>query len=183
MQVSSAVREQMEVFQSSWPKIVDAVGHAFRMDESERMWLAEKPVARLIGSIPFVAGCENPQRTAVTHLGTYILSGRETKPFFNAVELDDEDVFARLRPIMTFQSGDRTLIDAGMALLALNMIEDYRSDVQIDAAVGKYNPVASGAMDFDALHAQLSSLITQDHWDLYSEVVGEDVGTLGYWYK
>jgi hypothetical protein len=183
MHVSNEVRARAKEFQSIWPQIVDAVGYAFRMDEDERRWLADKPVARLIGAIPFVAGCANPQRTAVTHLGTYILSGRETKPFFNAVELDDDDVFARLRPIMTFRMGDQDLINAGMALLALNMIEDYRNDVQIDAAVGKYNPVASGAMDYDELHGTLSSLIAQDHWVLYSEVVGEDVGTLGYWYK
>lgn len=183
VKVLANVRDRVATFQSTWPSIVDAVGHAFRMDETERTWLAEKPVARLIASIPFVAGCDNPARTAVTHLGTYILSGRETKPFFNAAELDDVDVFARLRPIMTFQGGDQLLIDAGMALLGLNMLEDYRDDIQIDAALGKYNPIASGAMAFDDLRARLSSYVARDQWDLYSEVVGQDVGTLGYWYR
>ena len=142
-------------FSEQWPEIAEAVGLSFRMDEEERARLHDKPVAKLIAAIPFLAGCDQPARTAVAHLGTYILSVRETKPFFNAEPTDDGDILARLRLIMNFRGGDEAIIDRGMALLALTMIVDYDRDVQIDSAIGKYNPVASGAFDYDIMYSTL----------------------------
>ncbi|MCG8481270.1 MAG: hypothetical protein MI724_19405 [Spirochaetales bacterium] len=142
-------------FSEQWSEIAESVGRSFRMDAEELVWLREKPVARLIAAIPFLAGCDQPARTAVAHLGTYILSIRETKPFFNADPTDDGDILDRLRLIMNFRGGDAAIIDKGMALLALTMIIDYERDTQIDAAVGKYNPVASGAFDYHAIHSDV----------------------------
>tara|TARA_B100000614_G_scaffold245063_1_gene249809 strand:+ start:697 stop:1248 length:552 start_codon:yes stop_codon:yes gene_type:complete len=172
----------VRAFTDSWPAIADAVGHAFRMSDAERSWLRDKRVARLIAAIPFVAGCRHPERTAVTHLGTYILSGRETASSFHASVDDDSDILDRLRPIMTFRGGDRTLVDAGMAFLALNMLEDYRDDIQIDAALGKYNPVASGAFRFETIRSALLAMISPEARDTYAAAIDGDPGTLAYWY-
>lgn len=177
--VSAGVRE----FTVQWPVIVDAVGQAFRMDDAEREWLAAKPIARLIGALPFIAGCDLPQRTAVAHLGTYILSGRETKSYFNADVEDDGDILARLRLIMNFSGGDPDVIDSGMARLALNMIEDYRRDVQIDAALGKYNPVASGAFDYETIREDLQQRIANSDGAPFQEVMGQDASPFSFWYK
>ncbi len=154
MSVNNAL-DFSRVFSAQWPEIAEAVGRSFRMDEEERARFHDKPVARLIAAIPFLAGCDQPTRTAVAHLGTYILSVRETKPFFNADPSDDGDILDRLRLIMNFRGGDAAIIDRGMALLALTMIVDYKRDTQIDAAMGKYNPVASGAFDYDIIHDDL----------------------------
>ncbi len=152
---TNTVVQSSRGFSEQWPEIAEAVGSAFRMDTKELEWLRKKPVAKLIAAIPFLAGCDQPARTAVAHLGTYLLSIRETKPFFNADTTDDGDILDRLRLIMNFRGGDAAVIDRGMALLALNMLDDYKRDVQIDAALGKYNPVASGAFDYEAVRTEL----------------------------
>lgn len=160
-------------FSDQWPEIAEAVGRAFRMDTQELTWLKKKPVAKLIGAIPFLAGCDQPARTAVAHLGTYILSIRETKPFFNADPTDDGDILDRLRLIMNFRGGDAEIIDKGMALLALNMLDDYKQDIQIDSALGKYNPVTSGAIDYEVTREELVNRVTPSSTeavDEYSEI-------------
>ena len=169
------------VFSEQWSEIAEAVGRSFRMDEEERVRFRDKPVARLIAAIPFLAGCDQPARTAIAHLGTYILSVRETKPFFNADPTDDGDTLARLRLIMNFRGGDATIIDKGMALLALTMIVDYKRYIQIDAALGKYNPVASGAFDYDAIHTDLVRRIEAVDCPAMDEFFGPDVGGRGHW--
>ena len=168
-------------FSERWPEIAEAVGHSFRMDEEERARFRDKPVARLIAAIPFLAGCDQPARTAVAHIGTYILSVRDTKPFFNADPTDDGDILARLRLIMNFRGGDAAIIDRGMALLALTMIVDYKRDIQIDAAMGKYNPVASGSFDYDIMQADLVRRIEATNCPAMDEIYDSDIDIEARW--
>ncbi|MFA7568083.1 MAG: hypothetical protein WCY01_13735 [Alkalispirochaeta sp.] len=169
-------------FEAQWTTIVDSTAAAFRMDAAETEWLRTKPVARVIGAIPFLAGCRNAARTAVTHLGTYLLSIRETKPFYNANSEDDGDILDRLKLISTFDGGNRAIIDRGMALIGLSMILDYNRDVQIDAALGKHNPLTTGAFDFEKAYADLVGRVEAvDCPEMEVLLSLEDVGTLGYW--
>ena len=156
---TDSVVHSSQSFSKQWPQIAEAVGRAFRMDTEDLASFRKKPVAQLIAAIPFLAGCDQPARTAVAHLGTYILSIRETKPFFNADPTDDGDILDRLRLIMNFRGGDAAIIDRGMALLGLTMVIDYQRDMQIDEAMGKHNPVASGAFDYEAIRADLKSRV------------------------
>ncbi len=172
----------IEEFEAQWDAIVGSTGAAFRMDEEETTWLRTKPIARVIAAIPFLAGCRNAARTAVTHLGTYLLSIKETKPFFNASHEDDGNILDRLQLISSFDGGDQRIIDRGMALIALSMIEDYKRDIQIDAALGKHNPVATGAFDYDQIHDELQRRVEAvDCPAMDAFLALEDVGTMGYW--
>lgn len=175
------IQTRLNDFRELWHDIVPAVAGSFRMDEDEHQWLSEKPVARLIGAIPFIAGCDQPERTAVAHLGVYLLSVLDTKPFFNAAPTDDADVLDRLRLIMSFRDGDARIIDRGMCLLALNMLDDYARDIQIDAALGKYNPVASGAWDYDAVRADLVRRIESVHCPQMDEIFDPEYGPTSFW--
>ncbi len=166
----------------AWRTICDSLAAAFRMDDAERAWLREKPIAQLIAAIPFLADCKNAHRTAVAHVGTYILSVRETKPFFNARSEDDNSVLDRLRLGMHFDGGDQRIIDRGMALLALSMVMDYRRDIQIDTAIGKHNPVATGAFDYDTIYRDLRRTIEATPCPEMDTILSVgDVGTRGYW--
>jgi hypothetical protein len=142
--------------ESEWTEIADRVGSAFRMTEEEKRGLAEGRIAKLIAATPFLAGCEEARRTAVAHLGVYLLSIRpETKPCFNSRPGDDGTVLERLRLISDFKGGDKRIIERGLNLLALNMVSDYKRDIEEDERLGKYNPVATGAWDFKELVAEL----------------------------
>jgi hypothetical protein len=121
------------------------------MTEHERQRFRRGMVAKLIAAIPFLAGCEDAERTAVSHLGTYLLSVRETKPYFNARPEDGASPLERLRLGSNFKGGDQRIIEKGLCLLALNMVSDYQNDIEEDERLGKYNPIAAGAWDFKTM--------------------------------
>jgi hypothetical protein len=149
LQEASAVKTALFP-ESTWAEVSTSVAEAFRMTPEEKEWLRGGRVAKLIAAIPFLAGCEDAERTAVTHLGTYILSIRETKPYFNARPEDGTSVLERLRLGSNFKGGDKRIIERGLCLIALNMVSDYQRDLEEDARLGKYNPIAAGALDFEA---------------------------------
>lgn len=182
---TTATRDHAQVFTGQWPSIVQSVSEAFRMDAEEQAWLENKKIAQLIGSIPFLAGCEQPARTAIAHVGTYLLSIKETKPYFNADPSDDIDMLERLRLIMNFRGGDERIIARGMSLIGLIMLEDYKRDIHIDEVLGKYNPVASGAIDYDGTKVRLLSAIRAVDCPAMDRIFAEDgpVGPDGFWGK
>ncbi|MFW5688750.1 MAG: hypothetical protein ACOC1U_04180 [Spirochaetota bacterium] len=157
------------------------VADSFGMSRDERGRFETKPVARLIASLPFLAGCARAERTSVEHLGIYVLSVKSTRSVFFATEADDIDVFERLGPIMRFSGGDRRIIDRGMALIALMMVKDYVRDQHVDAILGKHNPVSTGAWDADAMIAELTSRVRDVSCPEMEEIMalGEDVD--GWW--
>ena len=157
--VTTRSRLTMAQFETTWNEIADSLADAFRMQPHEREWFRNKPVARLIAAIPLMAGCQDAERTAVAHLGSYLLSIKSTKPYFNATTADDTDIFERLRLGMNFVGGDEAVIDKGMSMLALCMVIDYSQDAHEDSMRGKYNPVHSGAFDYGAVREDLEERI------------------------
>src|SRR5208337_3670463 len=136
--------------ESKWADISGRVAEAFRMTTEEKERFAGGRIAKLIAAIPFLARCEDAERTAVAHLGTYLLSTRETKRYFDTRPEDAVSVLERLRLGSGFIGGDKGIIEKGLCLLALNMVSDYKRDVEEDARLGKYNPISAGAWDFES---------------------------------
>ena len=156
------VRDQVSTQKQTWFAICDKVGARFRMTHEELEQLRNHTISELIASIPYLAGCENPERTAISNLAVYLMSLGATKSAFCATPEDDADVFARLR-MARYEGGDAAVIRRGMSLIALNMITDYRRDAEADLAAGKYNPIASGAWEYDQLHDELlQNILTVD---------------------
>src|SRR6056297_3234184 len=131
----------LQEFNEIWDRISEDVANAFSMDEAEKARFKSKDIARLIAAIPILAGCENAERTAVSHLGVYVLSNKDTKHYFNPAVSDNKEIFERLKHISNFTSGDPRIIKKGMSLIALTMLNDYKRDIHIDETLGKYNPV------------------------------------------
>lgn len=140
--------------ESTWSEVSDHVATTFRLSDEERAQLRSSHIAKLLGAIPFLAGCDHPMRTAVSNLAVYMMSVGSAKEAFNATVEDDSDVFARLK-LARYEGGDERVIERGMALIALNMLADYRRDVVFDIANEKHNPVATGAWDFNAIKTDL----------------------------
>lgn len=166
---------------TDWDRALLDVADAFAMDEEERIRFCAKPVARLIAAIPYLAGCERPRRTAIEHLGVYVLSVRATRSAFFASPEDDHDVLARLDPIMRFRGGNRQIVDRGMAVLGLNMIVDYDRDRRVDSVLGKYNPIGSGAWDGEALAEQFRRRIAEVDCPQMDEIMNSDEGSDDWW--
>ncbi len=175
----SAVKKSISIF-TEWDNIAGSVADAFRMDKEDREWLQNKNLAKLIASIPYLAECEDPGRTAITHLGAYILSIR-IKTVANCQPTDDVDLFRRLEMINNFIGGDQAIIQKGMSLIALNMIADYARDIEEDRMFGKYNPVDSGAFDYEHEKNQLEAIITSVKCREMDEIMSMDASVRGVW--
>jgi hypothetical protein len=167
--------------EAAWAEISGRVGDAFRMTEAEKKSFAEGRIARLIAAIPFLAGCEEAERTAAAHLGTYLLSLRETKSYFNASAGDGLTVLERLRLISNFKGGDARIIERGLCLLALNMVSDYQRDIEEDAALGKYNPISAGAWDYKDTVIDLKYRIMSVECEEMEELSPIDMVPMSFW--
>jgi hypothetical protein len=177
----SSVRVQLFP-ETAWSRIADHVASAFRMTAEEAAEFAEGRIAKLIAAIPFLAGCEEAERTAVAHLGTYLLSLRpETKSYFNSRPGDGVTVLERLRLISDFKGGDGRIIERGLNLLALNMVADYKRDVEEDEGLGKYNPVAAGAWNFEDLVTELKYKILCVECEEMEEILPMESMPLSFW--
>ena len=139
---------------AQWERISLLVAEAFRLSISELESLRQNPVARLVGTLPVIAGCRDADRIGVTHLSAYLVARRCSAIFDHRVE-DDREVLNRLERISHFSGGDSTLIERGMNLLALTMVACYQRDVKTDRLAGVYNPVGSGAWDVETIKTQL----------------------------
>ena len=179
MEVALKTAPGTRVF-TCWDEIARQTADAFAMTATQRERFSRNRIARLIASIPFLAGCEQPHRTALSHLATYIVSCR-VKGIANPTPDDDHDIMARLALIANFIGGDRRVIDRGMALLALNMVSDYKRDIVEDLAAGKHNPVASGAFDFETESARLHKTIVATECPEMDEILDAEDAPQQYW--
>ena len=167
-----SVSQKARLFEEAkWVEISDRVARAFRMSEEERARFESSKVAQLIAALPYLAGCEDADRTAVAHLGAYLLSIKETKPYFHARPEDDASPLERLWLGANFKGGDRAIIERGLCLLALNMVSDYKRDLEEDARLGKYNPIASGAWNFEAVVEELQWKVVKVHCEEMDEIL------------
>jgi hypothetical protein len=167
--------------ESKWMEISDRVAGAFRMTPDERERLSQGRIAKLIAAIPFLAGCEDAERTAVAHLGTYLLSTRETKCYFNARSEDGASVLERLRLGSNFKGGDARIIEKGLCLLALNMVSDYKRDIEEDERLGKYNPIAACAWNFEDTVVDLEYKIVSVVCEEMDKIAPIDAIPLDFW--
>ena len=132
-----------------WDGIVNQISGAFRLASDESAALRRNRVAKLIASIPYNSECENMERTALAHLGTYMLAkDRFCKTDFSHTESDDSDPLKRMSLMNHFQGGNNEVIVRGLNMLALCQLEDHNCDAESDAADGRYNPLVSGAWDY-----------------------------------
>lgn len=164
-----------------WTEMSDRVAHAFRMTEAEAEAFRAHRIARLIAAIPFLAGCEDAERTAVAHLGSYLLSIRETKGYFCARPADDVSPLERLRLGTSFKGGDPRIIERGLCLLALDMVFDYQRDIEEDARLGKHNPIASGAWDFKDTVANLEYKVISVECPEMDDILPIEISPMSYW--
>jgi len=129
---------------ATWTRLTGALAEAFRLTSEETQTLAQSKTARLIAALPYLAGCDQPERTALAHVSTYLLANKgEARWIFDHAPADDVEVMHRLATIAHFQGGDRAVLDRGMKLLALQMIFGYARDQAKDLVSGEYNPVLS----------------------------------------
>ena len=145
--------------EGTWSEITDLVAKEFGLSETRLQALRSKSIAKLIGAIPYLAGCDHADELAVSNLRHYVMSCGVGAKLYAATAENSDDVFGRLSPAQ-YQGGDEAIIRRGMSLIALNMLADYQRDVELDQELGKYNPIGTGDWNYDEKLDELLTNVT-----------------------
>lgn len=157
-----ALKNEFDTFAvPEWDYIITELSNVFRLTKEETERLYSSNTAKLIAAIPFVAECKEPERTAIAHLCIYEAEILGFQKYCAHLPSDDSDIFNRLRCISYFDGGNKKVIDHGMALLALIMLEGYNKSKTEDKKNNTYNPLVSGEWDYISSKQLLLSKISE----------------------
>lgn len=159
--------------ENTWNYFVNEMKKVFRFTRKETVWFKNCKTAKLIASIPFAAGCNEPERTAIAHLCIYMAEIRGFQKFCAHLPSDDINLFKRLEFILTFEGGDTKIIDYGMNLLGLIMIEGYHKSEKEDKKQGIYNPFVSGAWNYERMKGILKEKGIYEFFENFDGIDGE----------
>ena len=160
-----------------WDEMVDFFVDFSGMNAQEKEVFSVNQTARLIAALPFLADCEQAERTAYDHLASYLVATRK-KSVSNVVR--GETLRSRLFVISNFLGGDPDIIERGMNLLALNSLEDYYEDLEDDIKSGKYNPLSTGEIDYESEKMNLIEKIAAVECPEMDKILNLDT-VQGFW--
>jgi len=142
-----------------WEYLVKEISKVFKFTRKETKQFAASKTAKLIASIPFEADCYEPEKTAIAHLGLYVMEKRGFQEYCSHQPIDDVNILHRLDFISTFEGGDPEIIEHGMYLLALIMLEGYNNSIGEDIKNEVYNPIASGRWNYELKKKEIMSVL------------------------
>jgi hypothetical protein len=160
-----------------WDTLCTCIAETFRFTETERIAFERNKTAQLIAALPFAAGCDEPERTALAHLAVYMTEIRGGSSIGGHTPGDNESIFARLRLIASFKGGNPAVITHGMNKLALIMVQGYKRSKEEDALRGVYNPLNDCSWNAEELKVQLISGINAFPCEILDSILpeGEEV--------
>lgn len=150
-----AKNEQEEWHLPQWSYLLTEISKVFSLNSKEIENLSNSTTAKIIATIPFESNCKEPERTAIAHLCLYIAELKGFQKYCSHNKEDDADIYNRLAFISTFEGGNYQIIEHGMAILALIMIEGYKKSKQKDEKAGVYNPLVSGTWNYQSIKNSL----------------------------
>lgn len=163
-ETDNSMKKLQEIPDTTWEYFVQEMKKVFRFTRKETKWFRNCKTAKLIATIPFVAGCDEPERTAIAHLCIYLAEIRGFQKYYAHLPSDDSDLYKRLGFISTFEGGNREIIEYGMNLLALIMIEGYHRSEQKDKQNGTYNPFISETWDYKLLRNKIIQSLKDNNY-------------------
>lgn len=147
VKISSSSFKAGELTMSMWNELLGVIQDQFNYTESKITKLKNNKLLKLTAAIPFVAGCDNPARTAIVHISTMLLASESAKHIFLHNFQDNQSLEKRLHMVSLFDGGNKEVIKKGMNLLYLVMLSDHRIDNEMDNQNNKYNPISSKIWD------------------------------------
>lgn len=85
----------------------------------------------------------------------YVAELQGFQKYYAHLPSDDKEVFNRLARISTFDGGNQKIINHGMNILALIMIEGYKKSMEKDKSNNIYNPFVSGKWNYKNIKNKL----------------------------
>lgn len=138
-----------------WDYLVDEISKVFNLNQKERKRFENSNTAKIIATIPFEAKCREPERTAIAHLCLYVAEIKGFQKYCSHLPSDDVDIYNRLAFISTFEGGNKEVINHGMNVLALIMLEGYKISTKKDKTNNIYNPILAGEWNYQSMKNKL----------------------------
>ncbi|MCR4736311.1 MAG: hypothetical protein K5829_15045 [Treponema sp.] len=151
-----------ETFEQKWEYFVKAITDIFHLTNNESTELKNSVTAKIIAMIPFVANCKEADRTAISHLSLYMVEKKGFQEYCCHLPSDDEYLLKRLSPISNFKGGDEAIIEHGMYMLALIMINGYKRSAHRDIRYGIYNPIANGKWNYAKTKKEILAVLSKN---------------------
>lgn len=161
MTKTNSVKKVDEEMFPEWDYFVTEIAQVFNLTKKEEQNFYNCSTARIIATIPFVAGCVEPERTAIAHLCIYEAEIKGFQRYYAHLPCDDNDIFNRLAFISTFEGGNPAIIEHGMNMLAHIMLEGYNHTKEKDLQEGIYNPIANGIWNYNEMKKQIENKIDE----------------------
>ena len=74
--------ETASIPEATWEYIIAEMKKVFRFTRKETKWFRNCKTAKLIATIPFAAGCNEAERTAIAHLCIYLAEIRGFQKYY-----------------------------------------------------------------------------------------------------
>ncbi len=135
--------------------VFESVENIFHLSDKEKVYLEKSNVARFIAALPFVAKCEDAKGKALSHLSIYLAEVRSDGYLGEENGDSIATVYEDLGILSSFDGGNPAVIQHGMSILALIMLEGYKDSSFTDMEQGIYNPLNDDSWDYYTLKANL----------------------------
>ncbi|MCR4735061.1 MAG: hypothetical protein K5829_08675 [Treponema sp.] len=164
-----------------WNYFVNEVSKVFKLSKKEREEFGNSATAKIIATIPFEANCNTPERTAIANLSLYMVEKRGFQKYCAHLKEDDCELMKRLEFISSFDGGNRFIIEHGMYILALIMLEGYNQSAVKDKINNIYNPIASGAWKYTKMKNLITEKLSKTQNKVLDDLANELYATGGSW--
>jgi hypothetical protein len=133
-----------------WKESVEYAAKAFKLSEEEKAVLLQCKAAKLISEIPFLTREPGTalqlRRSSLSKLAVFIASWRCPKL---ANHQEEDTLSSRVSHFITGQALYPEMAVGIEKVLMMFSLSDHQKDLEADQEAGKYNPIASGEIDYE----------------------------------
>ncbi len=150
-----AVNSDVLSLEENLHEVFDSATELLHLSALEKSKITMSGVALFIAAMPFVAGCNDAKEKSLTHLSIYVNKIRTLENARDYVPEAASSVYEDLAILSSFEGGDENIVNHGMLILALIMLESYKDRTFSDLERGVENPLNNGTWDYYILKASL----------------------------
>ncbi len=158
--------------------VLMTVNDTFHLSDDEQKNLMDNNVAKFIAALPFVAGCEDAKTKALSHLSIYLAEIRGQGSLCEESAEAVSTVYEDLGVLSTFDGGNQQIVQHGMSILALIMLEGYKDRTFSDMEKNIYNPLNDETWDYYTLKASLLEDIKESPYPELDNIILSKTGLL-----
>lgn len=169
--------------EEQWQELQTYVIKSTSLNNQEQELLSQSLVAKILGAIPYLAGCDNPDQLAVLEVSLYIVAMRNKELFSHR---EKQTIRERINTgfLSPLREGDPNIVDFGLTLLELISLNDHKSDLTSDLLNEHSNPLTDGnILYFPSKQILIKKLESFDSkiYQSFQNLIPGDVTAASWW--